>query len=1488
MPGRGLPIIISRTYGSRREYNSRFGYGWDMNYNMKIRELDVVGEVALLDGKGNRRYYEQDSLDTTRFIRFDDRSDYIISNGGAATYPFELVKKSGGIHYKFDLNGNLAKITDRNGNEITLEYDATLQEINGYSPFFQKEENGGPANRHGLVASEYKLRAVYDSLSRRLDFEYDDDGAGTSGVLTRIVEKLNGNPTGRDWIYEYDASYNNLRFVKGPEVTDPETSQLYRPTTEYLYDEGTSGYPTALKEIYDPINFDNSGDAKKPYLVNYYFNPLTLDDYIYPKIDFQSYGESADADDSIYELSYDTDSQRSIVYDRQKVNSPAIPKSYTVTAFNDSGQTASETVVANASDEYPDKTLRAYSTSYEYNQYNEVKKVILPKRNCIEYIYEDDSSSFLNVDKLTVIQRPECDVLPFNGSSDYVKVLDHEVTDNDYDFATSDFSVALWAKRTTVNSPEYLLYRVDSATGYGWSLKFDSNTNPSSTNHVVLTVDGVDVISSSIIADGDWHYIVASVDRDGSSGIYIDGGPIENYNSTSITTGTAAIADLYMGCSYDGSTYGDYFKGSIDEVMILDRSLDREDCFGLTINSQGLIGYWKMDETSGTSIADTTPRDISESPKNGSVNPIRTIQAMLSGGAVAGEIKVVYDYTQHNGLDYVDTVTDSKGNVISYKYDFEGTYPTNVGNLMEITYPSARVASRNATDGLDYSWESSYAKFEYNNYGQISKMTVLNDLATSTELVTQYDYYPDTASDENEGRPWKVTIDPSGENIVTEFSYDIYGHMNTTTLDPIGQGNSQDLIISEKLFNALDQIVKITDPLSLDTYFEHNKNDKLKRIKRAFTDGDNAPQTQMIEYSYDLLDNLKTVQDSLGYITENFYDGNENVIAVVDAEGAVADYETDIFYDERGLVYKTVDAKGNATTYSYDANGHLELITDAKSQETSYEYDIFGRPVKTVYPDNSTEESGYDSRDVAWSKNRAGDYFYFDYDALGRVIRKIVETASAATTIEIDDDPAPGAIGWAQSSAALGKYGQSYYYAAESGKTCDFQSSGSLTGSYTIYMWWPEDATAESVTVSVTGASDITINQNQNNSQWYELGTYNFNSQVTVTITSGSTGITCADAVRFVPTSHDITDYSYDIAGRLLQVDDNSDATKLYYDGLGRLKNVKDKDNREVSYDYDKLGRRTSLIYPDDTYVTYHYDKLSRLEDIKYDDNPGDANPAVVIAHYDYDALSRRTDLYYNYDGDSTYDDDNDNLDPEDDPIDYTNYDGHMKYDYEDKVETPTQTNNNLGNRLHIVDHDIDNDGTAELKHAYTYDAVGNRQSQVITDSTTVTHNYAYDNIYQLIQDSVTNSVYDYDYDALGNRNDIYYNSSIYEDYSTYDRTGTTDNYLNQYGSVGATSSSRHDYSYDANGNLVGIDTDDDSIDEIVYGYDAENRMTSAVTTTTNAAYTYDHAGRRISKTVGTTTTEYVYSGDQVIAEYVGSNWVRKFIYGSGIDEPIC
>ncbi|MBM4028768.1 MAG: RHS repeat-associated core domain-containing protein, partial [Planctomycetes bacterium] len=55
-------------------------------------------------------------------------------------------------------------------------------------------------------------------------------------------------------------------------------------------------------------------------------------------------------------------------------------------------------------------------------------------------------------------------------------------------------------------------------------------------------------------------------------------------------------------------------------------------------------------------------------------------------------------------------------------------------------------------------------------------------------------------------------------------------------------------------------------------------------------------------------------------------------------------------------------------------------------------------------------------------------------------------------------------------------------------------------------------------------------------------------------------------------------------------------------------------------------------------------------------------------------------------------------------------------------------------------------------------------------------------------------------------------------------------------------------------------------------------------------AYVYDASGRRIEKRYdGATILQYIYDGDHCIAEYdAGGNLKRKYLYGPGVDQPIC
>jgi hypothetical protein len=108
--------------------------------------------------------------------------------------------------------------------------------------------------------------------------------------------------------------------------------------------------------------------------------------------------------------------------------------------------------------------------------------------------------------------------------------------------------------------------------------------------------------------DGNWHHWMVFVDISaiGSSKLYIDGNlvgvnQVRSYGSLS----------SYTNGIYLGRSHNDYFTGSIDEFAIF--TGDKTACAATYYNSgtptdlsgeSNLIGYWRMEEGTGTSVAD--------------------------------------------------------------------------------------------------------------------------------------------------------------------------------------------------------------------------------------------------------------------------------------------------------------------------------------------------------------------------------------------------------------------------------------------------------------------------------------------------------------------------------------------------------------------------------------------------------------------------------------------------------------------------------------------------------------------------------------------------------------------------------------------------------------------------------------------------------------------------------------------------------------------
>jgi len=114
------------------------------------------------------------------------------------------------------------------------------------------------------------------------------------------------------------------------------------------------------------------------------------------------------------------------------------------------------------------------------------------------------------------------------------------------------------------------------------------------------------------INDGKWHHIAVVHDGKNTQTVYIDGEAKEPKGAWSLNT----VANFCkIGCRID--TAVEFFPGVIDETRIWSVARTEEEIndnmfISLAGNEPGLVGYWKFDEGSGTTVADATGNNNGE------------------------------------------------------------------------------------------------------------------------------------------------------------------------------------------------------------------------------------------------------------------------------------------------------------------------------------------------------------------------------------------------------------------------------------------------------------------------------------------------------------------------------------------------------------------------------------------------------------------------------------------------------------------------------------------------------------------------------------------------------------------------------------------------------------------------------------------------------------------------------------------------------------
>ena len=363
----------------------------------------------------------------------------------------------------------------------------------------------------------------------------------------------------------------------------------------------------------------------------------------------------------------------------------------------------------------------------------------------------------------------------------------------------------------------------------------------------------------------------------------------------------------------------------------------------------------------------------------------------------------------------ITQITDPSGNSRSYAYNASGDLITAtdfVGNATRFTY--------NSTHGLldiNDPTGARVARNEYDANGRLiattdangKTITFTHTLNTSQEVVTvplgnvtvfEYDTTGNVvAKTDALGGRTTYTSDSRGNELTVT---DPLGRVATKTYDTANNVLSStdfDGNTTTNTYNARQQLLTTRDPEGRTSANVYDANGNLTQTTN--------PEGGVTRYTYNAAGNPLTSTDPLGNVTTAVYDPNGNKLSETDPLGTVTTFTynangtvlsetkagqvTQFQYDSVQRRIRTTDALGQQTVTTYSAIGDGSKpasVTDAKGQITSYNYDARGNLTSKTFPDGSTESTGYDAENRALSKtDRDGRMTSFQYDALGRQTR---------------------------------------------------------------------------------------------------------------------------------------------------------------------------------------------------------------------------------------------------------------------------------------------------------------------------------------------------------------------------------------------------------------------------------------------------------------------------------------------------------------------
>jgi len=669
------------------------------------------------------------------------------------------------------------------------------------------------------------------------------------------------------------------------------------------------------------------------------------------------------------------------------------------------------------------------------------------------------------------------------------------------------------------------------------------------------------------------------------------------------------------------------------------------------------------------------------------------------------EPDIVTTFTYEPNFNLIKTITDPRGNMTTYTYDYE-VGQGNQGKLMKITFPTVNK-------------QTIETSFTYTTFGRIETVIDPNG------IVTKYTYNPSTGYLET------ITQGFSTEDAATiTLGYDSFGNISS-----VKDARNNTYALEQ---NALHQLRKATSPLGFETFYAYDESGNLKHVKRQADSEGNAHQ--ITQYTYTPHNELETITDNENNITVFQYDNNMNRVKVIDPELQ----ETNYVYDERNLLFTATDAKNALTQYDYDSNGNLSKIKDGNTNPTQYFYDDFDRLKETKYPNLVSEFYTYDATSNLKTKtNGANEVTQYDYDELNRL--KLKEFLGCSVNVCGGD--------------------VSYGYDAASRMLQAASSTASINYQYDNLNRVTKETTTLSNGSAYSVLSKYDKSGNRTNLTYPNSGkfSYDYDSMNRLIQINRGFKLTLADSAfsvqRIADSREPVIASRGQDGGEAISIMSSPKSligdpdSRLQHAGMtdsegGITSGLQPLSGRQlIKFTYDPLSRRIDLErVPTDLHTKYTYDTLNRITSIT------SSNPEALgdILYLLYDKLGNRKEennqlvpdhnFHFTYGYNERYE-----LTQTQDPSLTT----HHSYQYDATGNRLQSTEN--GNQTTYVPNNLNQYQTVNAQ-TYSYDPKGN-----LTNDGVNTYEYDYENRLIHVSTSLRSATLSggeaiYGYDPFGRR----------------------------------------------------------------------------------------------------------------------------------------